>query len=198
MSSSLDAPTAQPTGGRALRFVGVCGSLRAHSLNSAVLETAARLCEGPVSMTVFPAIDRLPYFNVDVEMASPPAAVVEWRAAIEAADAVMFACPEYAHGMSGVLKNALEWIVGSGGLVGKPVGVVSASPSMTGGDRAQAWARETLEVMDARVLPESLRIPAAGAKISGGRVTDEATLAGLRHLLAAMAEAAEAGTGVEV
>ncbi|MGW4381427.1 NADPH-dependent FMN reductase [Kitasatospora sp. NPDC004531] len=92
--------------------------------------------------------------------------------------------------MSGVLKNALEWIVGGGQLVGKPVAVVTASPSPRGGARARAWTTETLRMMDADVLPESMSIPSAGTRIKDGRVTDESLRTDLRGVLGAMSRAA--------
>jgi len=94
--------------------------------------------------------------------------------------------------MSGVLKNALEWVVGGGELVGKPTAVVTASPSMTGGDRAQAWLTETLEVMGAAILPEPLPIALASAKVRDGRVVEPETLDQLRGVLTSLRQAAEA------
>jgi chromate reductase len=173
----------------AITVLGISGSLRAASLNTAVVETAAELCTGPMRMDIYRGIGELPFFNSDVELSDPPASVLEFRSRIERADAVLFSCPEYAHGMSGVLKNALEWIVGGGELVGKPTAVVTASPSMTGGDRAQAWLTETLEVMGAQILPERLPIACASAKISGGRVTEDEALGQLRGVLDALARA---------
>lgn len=174
-----------------MRLVGVCGSLRGGSLNAAVVETAVELCaEAGVGMEVYRGIGELPFFNPDVEAAGPPPAAKEWRAALGAADGVLVASPEYAHGTSGVLKNALEWVVGGGELTDKPVLVVTASPSLTGGDRAQAWVTETLEVMGARVLPEALAIPQASTKVRDGRVTDPGTREALRSALAVLMAAA--------
>ncbi len=172
-----------------MNFLAFSGSLRNASLNTAVVRTATRLCPADVTMEVYEGIRTLPFFNQDVESTQPPAEVLEFRARLAAADAVLISSPEYAHGTSGVLKNALEWVVGGGELVDKPVAVVTASPSMTGGDRAQAWVKETLEVMGARILPESLPIPCASAKISDGWVTDESTLMDLREVVEAMARA---------
>lgn len=185
-----ESASAEARGAR-VRLVGVCGSLRDGSLNAAVVATAAELCaEDGVVLERYRGIGALPFFNPDVETAGPPPAAEEWRAALAAADGVLVASPEYAHGTSGVLKNALEWVVGGGELTDKPVLVVTASPSMTGGDRAQAWVTETLQVMGARVLPEALAIPQASAKIDGGRVTDPPTRRALRSALTALTTAA--------
>lgn len=171
--------------------LGICGSLRAGSLNAAALSSVAELCEEAGSGWEFarePRLDRLPFFNPDVERGPLPEPVAEFRARVAAADAVLIATPEYAHGTSGVLKNALEWLVGGGELVGKPVALLSASPASTGGGRAQAWLRETLTVMSAEVLPQGLEIPLASAKASGGRIADPATLDAMRELLHTLAQ----------
>ena len=174
-----------------MKFVAFSGSLRTKSLNTAVVRTAAELCLPPVSMTIYEGLGQLPFFNQEVESAGPPPEVMEFRALLESADAVLISSPEYAHGTSGVLKNGLEWVVGGGELTDKPVAVVTASPSMTGGDRAQAWLKETLLIMGGKVLPESLPIPLASIKITNGRVSDEETRAALQEVLAAMARAAK-------
>ncbi|MBA2811540.1 NAD(P)H-dependent oxidoreductase [Streptomyces sp. KM273126] len=155
------------------------------------VHTASRPCPPDVTMEVYEGIGKLPFFNQDVEGQQPPNEVFDCRSRLAAADAVLIVSPEYAHGRSGVLKNALEQVVGGGELVGKPVAAVTASPSMTGGDRTQAWVKETLEVVGALILPERLPIPCASAKISDGRVTDESTLADLRKVVEAMARAAK-------
>ncbi|AJE80491.1 NADPH-dependent FMN reductase [Streptomyces albus] len=172
-----------------MKFLAFSGSLRKASLNTAVVRTAQRLCPPGTTLEVYDRLGLLPYFNQDVESVQPPAEVLDFRARLAAADAVLISSPEYAHGTSGVLKNALEWVVGGGELVDKPTAVVTASPSMTGGDRAQAWVKETLEVMGARVLPESLPIALATVKIRDGQVTDESTLGDLREVIEALARA---------
>lgn len=166
-----------------MKIVGVCGSLRSGSLNAAVLRSAAELFVPPWSIAVEPDLGRLPFFNADVEATDLPPVVAGLRARLGESDGLLIATPEYAHGTSGVLKNALEWLVGGGELSGKPVALMSASPAATGGNRAQAWLRETLTVMGAHVLPDGLLIPMAPLLISGGRLTDEATLRQVADLL---------------
>ncbi|MEV7214677.1 NADPH-dependent FMN reductase [Kitasatospora cineracea] len=175
-----------------MKFVAIVGSLRAASLNRQVALTAADLCEAGTELAIYEGLAGLPFFEHDVEVVAPPEPVLALRAQLADADAVLITCPEYAAGMSGVLKNGLEWIVGGGELVDKPVAVVTASPAMTGGERARAWTTETLRMMGADVLPESMSIPVAGSKMKGGRVTDEALLEQLRGVLAAMAASARA------
>ncbi|MEU6671573.1 NADPH-dependent FMN reductase [Streptomyces sp. NPDC046727] len=179
-----------------MKILGLCGSLRSGSLNAAVLRAAAELTLPPRELTVDPGLDRLPFFDADVERSALPGAAAELRAAVGAADGLLIVTPEYAHGTSGVLKNALEWLVGGSEIAGKPVALASASPAITGGDRARAWLAETLTVMSARVIPRDLRIPQATLKITDGRVTDEPTRKALSGLLDDLAHAvAEAREG---
>ena len=144
----------------------------------------------------------LPFFNQEVERSDVPSVVVEFREQLAAADAVLIASPEYAHGTSGVLKNALEWIVGGGQFVERPVGLVSASTSGGGGNRAQAWLSETLTIMGADLSPGVVRIPHAASKISGGLVVHDGARRELRGLLgelqAAVERAATRQTDAEV
>ena len=166
-----------------MNVLAICGSLRAQSLNAAVLRAAVQTAPPHWHVTVEPALSRLPYFNADVEQAALPPEVADFRAHAAAADGLIIAGPEYVHGMSGVLKNALEWLVGGGELTLKPVALITVSPAMTGGSRAQAWTRETLQVMGAHVLEDGLRVPGAVPKIVDGRLTDAATSARLGKLL---------------
>jgi NAD(P)H-dependent FMN reductase len=172
-----------------MKILGLCGSLRSGSLNAAVLRAAAELTLPPRELAVDPGLDRLPFFNADVEQTALPEVVAELRAAVGAADGLLIVTPEYAHGTSGVLKNALEWLVGGGEIAAKPVALASASPAITGGDRARAWLAETLTVMGAQVIPQDLRIPQATLKIADGRVTDGPTREALAALLDDLAHA---------
>jgi NAD(P)H-dependent FMN reductase len=175
-----------------MEILALCGSLRSGSLNASVLRSAADLCEPSWKLTVEPDLGRLPFFNADVEQHALPQVVARLRARVGAVDGLLISTPEYAHGTSGMLKNALEWLVGGGETAGLPVALMSASPAITGGNRAQAWLAETLTVMGADVLESGLKIPQATRKVHDGRVTDEATLAAIKELLGRLALAAEA------
>lgn len=95
-----------------MKFPAFSGSLRNTSLNSAVVRTTTRLCPPGVTMETYEGIGTLPFFHQDVESEQPPAEVLDVRSRLNAADAVLISSPEYAHGTSGVLKNALQWVVG--------------------------------------------------------------------------------------
>ncbi|MFF4696644.1 NADPH-dependent FMN reductase [Streptomyces chattanoogensis] len=168
-----------------IRLLALSGSLRARSSNGAVLHSVLGLHDGPATTA---DIGALPHFNPDLdgEGATPPPAVAALRAAAGAADALLVVSPEYAHGVPGVLKNALDWLVSSGECVDKPVAVITASPFPTGGSHANAQLRETLRMMSGQVIdPACLEIPAIGPKTdpTTERVTDEPTLTALRTAL---------------
>ncbi|MDY7525186.1 NADPH-dependent FMN reductase [Sphingomonas sp. 10B4] len=131
----------------AIRIAAVSGSLRASSINTALLRTIASGAPEGVSVELV-SLGALPLFNPDLE-ADLPEAVKVLRATIVAADGVIVASPEYAHGISGVLKNALDWLVGCEGVSGKPVLVLNAAPRA---HHAIAALRETLSTMAARTV----------------------------------------------
>ena len=131
-----------------LRLFAISGSLRAASANTTVLRAAARLAPNTVEISLYGGLGDLPHYNPDLDGESPPPAVIDFRTCLRKADAVLICSPEYAHGVPGVLKNALDWIVSSGEFMGKPVALVNARPAST---YAQASLRETLTVMMAEI-----------------------------------------------
>ena len=143
-----------------MKIVTLSGSLRAGSINSALLQALASLA--PPGMTVVATnIGLLPLFNPDLE-AALPTAVVRFHAEISAADALVIASPEYAHGVSGVFKNALDWLVGLEAFAGKPIAVLNASPRAS---HADAALHETLLTMAAVVVNgRSFMVPLAGSQ----------------------------------
>jgi chromate reductase len=125
-----------------------------------LLRAAARLAAPEISVEVYRDLGTLPLFNADLEH-SDPAPVAALRQRIISADAVLIASPEYAHGVTGVIKNALDWMVGNESFVGKPVGMLNTSARAT---IAQAALRETLLTMSAHVVPEAcVTVPILGS-----------------------------------
>jgi len=102
------------------RVLAISGSLRSQSSNTTVLRAVAMLAPPVVVVSIYDGIGKLPHFNPDLEETSG-LAVLDFRQRLQESDAVLISSPEYAHGVPGVLKNALDWIVGSGELVNKPV-----------------------------------------------------------------------------
>jgi NAD(P)H-dependent FMN reductase len=135
-----------------------------------------------VEVTVTRALHDLPPFNSDFESENVPTAVTAWRAELASAAAVVFATPEYAFGIAGALKNSLDWVVGSGELVGKPVFLIGASTMPTGAGYALEALERTLRVMSAEVLG-TLSVAHVRAKLDAdGRVTDPGTTEALEAL----------------
>jgi NAD(P)H-dependent FMN reductase len=143
------------------RVLLVCGSLQRASANRAGLDVArAALSTGGVEVSVFEGLGSIPPLNPD-RGDEPGEAVLAFRAQLGDADAVLIAAPEYAGAIAGVVKNALDWIVGSGELYGKPVALLSAGTS--GGVFARRDLVRTLSWQGAHVVA-SLGIEAAGTK----------------------------------
>ena len=144
------------------RILAISGSLRAASINSALLRAAARLVPPGMSIELYRELGELPLFNPDIE-ATEPTAVVRLRSKIIAADAVLIASPEYAHGVTGVLKNALDWMVGNESFVNNPVALLNASPVSI---HATASLKEIITVMSARIVEEaSITLPLRGSRL---------------------------------
>lgn len=131
-----------------MNILALSGSLRAASENTRLLRAMARLAPTEVSVAVYPGLGELPLFNPDIEFPNPPA-VAALREALNAADAVVIASPEYAHGVSAVIKNALDWMVGNESFVGKPVALLNAAPRAT---HAYLALHETVTMMSAQVI----------------------------------------------
>jgi len=147
----------------ALRLLAISGSLRAMSSNTALLRLASEVAPSDVAITMYDGLATLPHFNPDDDVDTPPAVVLRLRAQVGESDGLLFCSPEYAHGVPGSLKNALDWLVASEELPHKPVALLNASPWAT---HAQASLVETLTLMTARIVHEACaRIPVARGDI---------------------------------
>ena len=133
------------------QILAISGSLRAASSNTAILKAALQLAPDKLEIVLFDGLRDLPHFNPDLELA-PPASVLEFQKLLQESSAVIISSPEYAHGVPGSLKNALDWVVGSGEMVEKPTVLFNVAAR---GAWAQASLRETLTVMMARLLEEA-------------------------------------------
>jgi chromate reductase len=132
-----------------MNVLALCGSLRAASMNRRLLEASARVA-APFRIE-FGDVGALPLFNPDLE-SRLPAPVGMLHAQLERADALLIASPEYAHGVTGVLKNSLDWLVSFPPFVEKPVAIFNASP---GSVHADAALREILTTMSAKLVADA-------------------------------------------
>ncbi len=131
-----------------MKILALSGSLRAASENTRLLRAVSRLAPPGIEVEVYAGLGELPLFNPDIEFPNP-ATVAVLREAINTAEAVIIASPEYAHGVSAVIKNALDWMVGNESFVDKPVALLNAAPRAT---HAYLALRETVTMMSARVV----------------------------------------------
>jgi len=169
-------------------ILAISGSLRAHSSNTTLLMAAMRIAPAGVSVRVYEGLGTLPYFNPDLDVAPWPPAVVDLRAQIAAADALLICSPEYARGVAGAMKNALDWLVSVEDFAGKPVALFNASPRAT---HALVALRLTLETMAARVIDAAaLTVPLLSSPMTEeGIVADPVLSRDIRARLEALAAA---------
>lgn len=170
--------------------LGICGSLRRGSLNAALLRLVPRV-GSELTLTGEDLAGRLPLFNPDMENdeGSWPDSVRELRDLAARAQGLVIATPEYAHGPAGVTKNAIDWLVGSGGLVGKPTLLVSASPGQAGGMRAHAPLVPTLTLLGA-MLVDCVVVSRAGSRVDErGEYDDPAVVERMRLAVAELEDA---------
>jgi NAD(P)H-dependent FMN reductase len=160
-----------------MHLLALTGSLRAQSINTELLRSVALLAPAGTVVRFSELLGALPHFNPDLdrEGMTPPAVVVQLRAEIAAADALVISCPEYAHGVAGAFKNLLDWLVSGPELVAKPVAVLRASEGSRFGPESLV---ETLRTMSARVVTEApLTIPVNGRRVDAPEIAADAELA---------------------
>ena len=177
-----------------MKILAISGSLRAASINSAFCRAAARLAPASLRVSVFTGLGDLPLFNPDLD-ANPPPAVLSFRAAVAEAGALVIASPEYAHGVSGAMKNALDWLVSFEGVVSKPIALVNTSPRA---HHAYEALREILQTMSIEMVGQaSMAIPLLGSCITEEAMVNSPQVSqAIRGCLAAL-ENHLAGSGVQ-
>jgi chromate reductase len=162
-------PLPQTERGTMTKILAISGSLRRSSSNKTLLNAVARLAPDGIKVALYDGIGQLPHFNPDLESAEPPS-VTDFRAQIKNCDGLLISSPEYAHGVPGVLKNALDWLVGGSEIVGKPIALLNASPRST---HAQEALLETLKTMSTKLVPEAF----VAVLLLGKNMTEEEIVA---------------------
>jgi chromate reductase len=172
-----------------IRILAISGSLRAVSSNTALLQATAVLAPEGVEIELYGGLGDLPHFNPDLETNEPPA-VTDLRDRVRRADGLLISSPEYAHGVPGAMKNALDWLVGGEEFIYKPVALLNASPRAT---HAQASLAETITTMSGRLVAEaSIAVPLLGVKLDAAGIAAHPEISGvLRDAIAAFARAIE-------
>lgn len=168
--------------------VGLAGSLRRDSFNGRLLSAAARLAPPGLELRICP-LGRIPLYDADLDSTTKPRSVTRLRAAIEAADALIIATPEYNASIPGVLKNALDWAsrpAFASPLAGKPVLMIGATPGRGGAARALANLRQVLGSTRSEVLTDELGISTVHERLSGTEIVDPELERQLRTMLQAL------------
>lgn len=174
-----------------LHVIGIAGSLRIHSFNRGLLRAAQDVAPAGMQITIMD-VTPIPFYNADVEAQGDPAPVAQLKSAVEQADALLIAVAEYNYGMSGVLKNTIDWLSrppAHSVLHGKPVALIGASPGMAGTTRAQLQLRQTFVYTQTLVMPPPPEVLVAQAQQkfdAEGNLIDEDTRARIQRLLKAL------------
>jgi len=156
---------------RTIRLLCLSGSLRKGSYNTTVLQAMSALASDETDVILFEYLGILPLFNPDLDDMHI-AEVKLLRDAVQQADGLMIASPEYAHGISGVMKNALDWLVSDEGFPGKPVLLLNTSPRAS---HAQTALVEVLKTMSADVI-DTITVPLLGSGLDVGGVLKNAEI----------------------
>lgn len=172
-----------------LTILGIAGSLRKASYNRGALRAAQQLAPADVKIEIF-ELDGIPVFNQDDDT-KPPEKVVQFKARIRAADAILICTPEYNYSIPGMLKNAIDWAsrpYGDSAWDGKPVAIMGASPGMFGTARAQYHLRQCFVFLNMCPLcrPEVMIAKADERFDEQGNLTDEDTQQRIRKLIEAL------------
>lgn len=171
-----------------ISVLAICGSTRASSSNHHLIKAITDMGTGVFDVQLFGGLTDLPHFNPDQDLLpdAAPAAVQQFRKQLEAVDAVLICTPEYAIGVPGTLKNAIDWTVSSMHFSRKPVALITAG---TSGHKAHQSLLGTLLIIESKIA-EDAQLVVSGVKTKvneQGVITDEGTLTQVRKLVDALA-----------
>jgi NAD(P)H-dependent FMN reductase len=152
-----------------MRILTVSGSLQAGSANRALLDMAREVAPDGVEVEHFDGLRDLPFFDPGLDGAGAIPAVERWRQAVVDADALLIASPEYGHSLPGVLKNGIDWLIGSGELYRKTVALTASVAERHRGLKGLAALEETLGAVDAHIVwsQPAVRGPDLAAEVAG-------------------------------
>ena len=172
------------------KIIAIPGSTRKESTNLNLLKIIVREFSSRYDIHIFQGISGIPHFNPDLDKEDIPQAVKDFRALLREADGILICTPEYAMGVPGTLKNAIDWTVSSMEFSKKPVALITASSA---GLKAHASLIETLKVIESDI-PESsqLVISFVRAKVKGEQIIDAETLQQVKNVMASLGAAIEA------
>ena len=178
------------THNQTINILAFAGSLRKGSYNKALLKAAENLAPAAMNITIFD-LEGIPLYNADIEAQGDPDRVVAFKKAIREANGLLIATPEYNHGVPAVTKNAIDWAsrpAKKAPLNEKPVGILGASPGMTGSARGQSQLRQAFEFTNSYCMPQpEILVYRAHQKFNdNGSLTDDTTAKYLKKYLEAL------------
>lgn len=174
------------------KILAISGSTRERSTNLNLINAIADLAADIFAITIYPGLMHLPPFNPDNDNEHAGEAIADLRSRLGQADGVLICTPEYAMGVPGTLKNAIDWTVSSADFFHKPTALITASSS---GEKGHTSMLETLRVIDANITNETqLLISHAKLKVSNEyKINDDKTLLDVKTLLLAFDKAIQKG-----
>ncbi len=169
------------------KILAICGSNRKMSLNLSLIHAIADITAADFQLTIFHDIANIPHFNPDLDNETPPLQILNFREQLRGADGILICTPEYAMGVPGSLKNAIDWTVSSGSLSYKPTALITASSR---GEKGHASLLETLKILESNITADTqLIIPHIKTKVSSdNKITDTETLIEVLKLINAFKE----------
>ena len=163
------------------KILAICGSTRSSSTNLNLIRAIINLCSNNIDIRIFNCLPEIPHFNPDLDNDKPPGEVANFRRELREADGILVCTPEYAMGVPGTLKNAIDWTVSSMEFSHKPVGLITAS---TAGEKAHHSLMATLRVIEADIPDTSqLLISHVKTKLKEDSIIDPYTLECVKDLI---------------
>lgn len=162
-------------------ILAICGSTRAQSTNLHLINAIRSIFAHRLNVQVFTSLAELPQFNPDEDHENPPSFIILFRQLLRSVDGILICTPEYAMGVPGSLKNAIDWTVSSCEFSHKPTALITASSmGQTGHESMLA----TLKIIEANITDDTqLLIPYAKTKIKSDGISDEVTARQVTHLI---------------
>lgn len=162
-------------------ILAICGSTRKSSTNLNLIRAIIQLYADSIAINIFQGLGEIPHFNPDLDNDNPPKNVSDFRNRLKEADGILICTPEYAMGVPGTLKNAIDWTVSSMEFSHKPVALITAS---TAGSKGHQSLMDTLKIIEADIPGSSqLLISHVKTKVEGDNITDKPTLQQVKDVM---------------
>ncbi len=169
-----------------LEILAICGSTRAASSNLHLIHAISELYKSKMTIRLLEGLTAIPHFNPDLDNDLPPEAVVDFRHQLMMADGILICTPEYAMGVPGTLKNAIDWTVSSMEFSRKPTALITASSL---GEKGHASLLETLKVIEADISEDTqLVVSHVKTKVKADTIIDSSTLEEVNKVMQAFIE----------